>query len=85
MQLIKERCGRVGIIRTNTYSRDLDYFVYLFEEAKKDFPNLSFYDVAIVHFGGVRYKGTWGIEFTVDLLNPVLEKYKTKDYLENLL
>ncbi len=52
------------IIRTNTYSNSLFYFNTLFEEAKKDFPDIKPDDVEIIHYGGRRYKGTFGIEWS---------------------
>ena len=51
-------------IRTNTYSHSLDFFERLWQEAYHDFPWLDRSDVEVVHYGGIRYKHTFGIEFT---------------------
>lgn len=51
------------VIRTNTYKSDLSYFMNLFEEARKDFPDLKLDEVKVEHYGGDRHKGIFGIEF----------------------
>lgn len=51
------------VIRTNTYISDLSHFMILFEEAKKDFPDLKIDEVKVEHYGGERHKGIFGIEF----------------------
>lgn len=35
------------LIRTNCYNSHLDHFLWLFEEAKKDFPNLKPEDIEL--------------------------------------
>ena len=65
MEIIREysteakRC----VIRTNTYASDLSHFMNLFEEARKDFPDLKLDEVKVEHYGGERHKGFFGIEF----------------------
>lgn len=51
------------ILRSDLYSSSLDYYLKLFEEAKKDFPDLDCNDVKCVEYGGNTIKGTRGIEF----------------------
>lgn len=54
------------LIRTNCYSSMLDHFLWLLEEAKKDFPELKPEDVEIKEYGGRSFAGTFGIEWTMD-------------------
>lgn len=66
--MIKEYCKQTGdnlrfILRLRHYGSDLATITELFNEAKKDFPNLSPADAEIVQYGGERYKRTFGIEF----------------------
>lgn len=67
MKIIKEYCqaGKRCIIRTDTYVSTLQHFLDLLEEARQDFPDLKPEDVEIKHYGGIRYAGTYGIEFKV--------------------
>ena len=52
-----------AIIRNNNYSSSIESILSLYEEALKDFDSLKPGDVEIVHYGGIYYKGTFGIEF----------------------
>jgi hypothetical protein len=69
VSIIKEKCKFDGekkyryIIRSNTYAHTFEYFNNLVSEAKKDFPGLKDLDIDIIHYGGIRYKYTFGIEF----------------------
>lgn len=54
------------VIRTDCYNSELSHFMLLFQEAKKDFPDLKEEQIEIKHYGGRCYKGTYGIEFTID-------------------
>lgn len=54
------------IVRTDCYNSDLSHFILLFQTAKKDFPDLKEEQVEIKHYGGMTYKGTYGIEFNLD-------------------
>lgn len=67
--IIKEHRPRGGstesrcIIRTDTYSSTIAFFMRLFEEAQRDFPGLDPKEVEVVHYAGRRYAGTFGVEF----------------------
>lgn len=65
--------GKTCVLRTDTYQKQLSYFLMLFNEAKKDFPNLKAEDVCVVKYGGDHQRRQNGIEFEVDELPP--EKY----------
>ena len=66
--MIKEYCEKAHrvVIRENNYGSSLEKFERLFREALQDFPFLNKDDVTIVHFGGNRYKKTFGIELSVE-------------------
>jgi len=51
------------IFREDRYGSRLDKFIWLFEEAKRDFSDLQYSDVEIIQYGGRSYKRTFGIEF----------------------
>ncbi len=53
------------ILRTNLYSESLQYFLTLFEEAKKDFPDIKAKDIAATEYDGDTIRGTRGIEFRI--------------------
>lgn len=63
MTIIKEYAANRVALRTSTYNCSLDYFDTLYEEAKKDFPELNKEDVSIVKYGGERCNHMYGIEF----------------------
>jgi hypothetical protein len=65
MDIIKESTGSIAVLRTDNYVHTLAHFLELFEEAKKDFPELKPEDVEIVHYGGERYAKTFGMEFEI--------------------
>jgi hypothetical protein len=65
MEIIKEYRDCIVVLRTKTYAKTLGYFVELFNEAKKDFPQLDPDNVQVVKYGGRYYKGTMGIEFEI--------------------
>lgn len=74
--------------RNNHYAHSFAYIKELVDEAKKDFPNLKDQDraISIVHFGGERYKRTWGIEFFVTNVDrEILEGYDRRLQSEFLL
>lgn len=66
MRIIREystyakRC----VLRSDGYLSNLTYFATLYESALEDFPNLKPNAVEVVHFGGDRYRGTFGIQFS---------------------
>jgi hypothetical protein len=82
MRMIKEYCkeNHTCIIRTNTYAHQLEHFLSLFTEAKKDQPTLEAKDVEVVRYGGTRYKRTFGIEFKS--LEKPSEEYRVIEHLE---
>ena len=53
------------ILREDNYDSRLSKFLELFEAAKSDFPFISESDINLVHYGGDRYKRTFGLEFSV--------------------
>lgn len=68
MDIIKEYCKPIGappicVVRTETYASGLMHFDELFAVAQSDFPDLHREDCEVVHYGGQRYRGTYGIEF----------------------
>jgi len=71
------------IVRTLSYGKRLSYLEWLFEMAKKDFPDLKKEDCEIVHYAGQRYKGTMGIEFEPP--SEVPNEYKPISGLEMIL
>lgn len=66
-QKSKKNTGKIlFILRTDYYNNTLDYFLQLFVEAKKDFPDLKATDVSCREYGGDTIKGLRGIEFYFD-------------------
>ncbi len=65
----------VFILRTEMYDDRLSYFLDLFEEAKKDFPDLVAKQVKALKYGGDTHKGQRGIEFTFDLPYKIPDGY----------
>ena len=84
MEIIREYAiyAKRCIVRTKTYHSELAHFENLFEEAKKDFPDLRTGEVIVVKYGGMRYKNTFGIEFC-RLEKIVPETYLRIKKLEN--
>lgn len=80
--LIKESTGEMVVVRLNHYGHQLEYFFELFEVAQKDFPKLKLEDVEVVHYGGSRYSGYWGIEFKNPNGNICPDGYTQIDTLE---
>jgi len=83
MNVIKETCNDRCVIRTKTYANNLQHFIELFEEAKKDFPQLEPGSVEIVQYGGQDIKRMFGIEFNIKGEKPTT--YRKIPYLENHL
>lgn len=67
MESIKEYVptSRCCIIRSNGYGNSLQEILDFFEEAKKDFPNLTPNQVNVVYYGGQWFTRFYGIEFQV--------------------
>jgi len=65
MRIIKEYCEETGhiVLRTNTYARSVGHIVRLFEEAKKDFPELIMDECNIDYYAGVHHARTYGMLF----------------------
>ncbi|MGL5719894.1 MAG: hypothetical protein ACRCYP_03760 [Alphaproteobacteria bacterium] len=53
----------VCVIRSNCYGSSLSTFLEYLAIAQETYPTLRPEDVRVVHFGGQRYKRTFGIEF----------------------
>jgi hypothetical protein len=53
------------VIRSNTYVSTISYLLELTRIAVKDFEEfgLKYEDIQVKHYGGQRYKSTFGIEF----------------------
>lgn len=84
MKVIKEYCpaARRCVIRMNTYGSSKAFFDNLFGIAKEDFPALKDSEIEVVQFGGIRYKRTFGIEFSVVAEVPVPDEYQEIRELE---
>lgn len=70
------------IVRTNTYGSNFEFFQRLYKEAKKDFPHLKPIDADIKHYAGRRYKGTYGIEFSINVDVKVPKGYEDVSEVE---
>lgn len=79
---IPNRTG-VCVIRTNTYAKNIQYFNELHSVAIRDFPTLKPETIEVVHYGGIHYKRTFGIEFVITADPP--NDYKCIDALETTL
>ena len=75
--------GALVTLRNDHYGKSLQVIEELFEEALKDFPELSRDDVQLSHYAGMCYKGTYGIEFTAP--NDVPSEYQVTARVEFLL
>lgn len=53
----------ICVIRTNCYGSEWSFLSKLVAQAKVDFPGLQDEAIRVVHFGGVQYSGTFGVEF----------------------
>lgn len=84
MKFIKEYCqaSQICVIRTDNYGSTLQKFLDFLKEAQKDFPQLTPATVEIVHFGGERYKHTFGLEFKVPTGASVPNTYSPINQLE---
>ncbi|MFA5051650.1 MAG: hypothetical protein WC544_01140 [Patescibacteria group bacterium] len=69
-KIIREFCVTTGglrvVLRTITYINTFDFFLALFEDAKRFFPNLQPENVEIVYYDGEPHARTFGIEFKAD-------------------
>ena len=57
------QCSIQNIRRFRSSDKEL---IKKFEKAKKDFPELTSDNANIMHYGGTRFNGTYGIEFTLE-------------------
>ena len=80
MHYIKEQTETHAVIRTDTYARSIDHVLRLFEELKKDFPEINPREVNVVEYAGSNYAGTLGLEFRKPKL--VSENYRRIPQLE---
>jgi len=69
-------------VRTNTCDHNLDFFLKLFDQAKKDFPDLEPGNIEIVHYSRLQIAHSFGIEFSVNGAGPVPKCYERIDVLE---
>jgi hypothetical protein len=79
--LFNRRC----FIHEDNYTRDLEKFEKLFQEAKKDFPSLTREDVKVFVFNGDTHKGQCGIDFTPPADTPIPVSYKQVTVMEYVL
>jgi hypothetical protein len=84
MEIKKEFCGNTVVIRTNCYGKSLEFITGLYEEAKKDFPDLQPSDVNVVYYAGKSYARTYGIEFKVAHVVTIPPNYFELRSLESL-
>ncbi len=68
------------VVRTGTYTSSVAHINRILAEATEDFPDLDLEKVKIVHYGGIRYKGTYGLEFDVD--GDVPDTYRPINHVE---
>ena len=70
-EIIREVCYKENadpmcmLMHDGWYTHALSIFMALFEEAKKDFPDLVPENVRVEKYGGESRKNMWGIEFLV--------------------
>lgn len=86
-EIIKEYCEGSGVVvlRESAYGSSLKKFLRLWEEFKKDFPNLNVNedrDVEIKHYGGRYYAKTFGLEINIGKNSYVPEFYNRISQLE---
>ena len=72
----------VCVIRSRNYGSSLAKFLYFAREARKDYPHLKDEDIKVVHYGGDRISGTFGIEFEPPKENLVLDGWTEIHSLE---
>lgn len=85
LEVIKETTPEhYCVIRTNTYTSNIEFLNSLLAFAQKDFPNLNPRDVSVKCYGGIRYKRTFGIEFRITD-QPIPEEYSPIKKLEYIL
>jgi hypothetical protein len=82
MNIIKEYYPPASkcILRTDTYGCSFELIRELFDEARRDFPELEAKDVEVVLYAGTRYAHTLGIEFRTN--GPVPATYSEIPKLE---
>ena len=71
----KEHNTRLCILTSRFYDSSLAYFLFLFELAKKDFPELKAKDCQVRQYQGRFRKGMCGLEFQV-ISETISEEYK---------
>jgi hypothetical protein len=69
------------VVRLDHCGSLLSYFLELYAEAERDFPQLTPETVKAVHYGGDRISGYFGIEFTLNGVGPP-EGYREISALE---
>ena len=83
MEMIKEATpSGQCVIRNRGYGSCMDYFLEMMQAAMKDFPELTPSSIEVKHYGGRHYKGTFGIEFKMDLDKINYEVYREISQLE---
>lgn len=85
VQFIKEQCGRTGVVRSRCYASTFGYLQKLIELAKEDFPFLKDEDFEVKRYGGIHYKSTFGVEFTIPETVEIPDTYRTIHELEQTL
>ena len=58
------------VVRLDHYGSQLSYFLALYAEARRDFPQITPEMVRVVQYGGDRISGYFGIEFTLSGVEP---------------
>lgn len=62
--------GFYVILRRQDYAHSLVAILELYQTAQEDLGEILLADVKIQHYGGQRYRGTFGIEFTTEAKPP---------------
>ena len=73
------------IIRTKLYNDSVQYWFDLIKIVKQDFPELDIDKVKSVIYGGDSYKGTRGVEFSLDIPVEIPDGYVDGFILEYTL
>ena len=81
----ERQVGCIGIIRLNHYGSQFNWLLEIVNEAKKDFPHLKDEDIKVVHYGGIYYKGTFGVEFHLPDSTTLPKDYSEIHEIEFLL
>ena len=78
----QDRYPAVAIVRNRYYGSALSRFQGFYAIACQTFPDLKPENVQVVHYGGSRHAGTYGIEFNVGDITEAPEGWSPIESLE---